>query len=110
MEASGAALAHVELTHAEHAGVRAPFRHAAGVATATLPDVPLEAGLLLPLEPAPKGDVQVRMAQELLVASHVSVTVHGTARAASRELLAITLRVPGVASAPVKWTRPFVVE
>ncbi len=110
VEASGPALASLHLTHAEHEGARVPFELKGGVASAVLPAIPLEAGLLLPLEPGPKGDAQARIAEALLLATHLRVHLIGTASAPSRELLAVTLRVPGVASAPLKWTRPFVVE
>lgn len=109
VELAGPALAHVDFAEVEHGQARARFVRQGERARATLADVPLPPGVLLPLEPEPKGATQARIAEEALAPTHIFLRLRGEAREASSAMLEVSLHVPGSTSSPLRWTRPFVV-
>lgn len=110
VQLEGEALAKIELSHASIGEMSAPFEDTQGVWRAELPDIDLVAGVRYPLDPAPKNDKQKRKAGQLLADCHMILTVHGSAKDASRELLRVSCGALESPASAMKWMRPLLIE
>lgn len=76
---------------------------------ATLEEVEIPEGLIVPLEPPPKTEEERAEAEVLLGAAHFEIEAHLVAAKAGKGLLSIVISTLSSA-APMKWTRPLVVQ
>jgi hypothetical protein len=106
----GDALARIEVTHITCADQRADFADVDGSRRAELPDADLVEGIRYPLDPSPKNDKQKEKAATLLAACHFNVTVHGSAKKASRDLLRVSCGALDSQASPMKWMRPLIIS
>ena len=106
----GDALKQLKLSHLSFRTIEVPFVEVdGGGLRAEMTDVELVEGLRYPLDPSPKNDKHKYQAQELLVETHFSLTVHGHTLGPSRELLRITMGALEEGASPMKWMRPFII-
>ncbi len=103
----GDAMKHCEFQSIEVAGVRTEVeRDNKGNYTAEFPHVELVPGLVYPLNPKPKNDVQKHAASIFLADTHVELRLFGTAKTASSDLMSVSISALKSDSPPLKWMRP----
>jgi hypothetical protein len=91
--ASGPGLGSLELSSVEMAGVSAPFRDHPSGKRAVLETVELPQGFAVPYDPKPKGEHEVKIAQDLVADTHLRMKLRGTAKRESEELLTVRSRL-----------------
>lgn len=107
----GDAMKCCEFEAIEVAGVRKEVqRDEQGNYTAEFPDVELVHGLAYPLSPKPKNDAQKHAASMVLAETHIELRLLGKARAASGELMSVSISALRSDSPPLKWMRPLSVS
>ncbi len=103
----GDAMKHCEFQAIEVAGVRIEIKaDSKGNYTAEFPEVELVPGLAYPLNPKPKNDVQKHAAGIFLADTHIELRLFGHARAASSDLMSVSISALRSDSPPLKWMRP----
>ena len=107
---SGAALDAIELESVDAEGCEASFVPDGDGVRAELEEVVITQGYVVPLDPRPSGDIQKGYAEELLRETHMTLTLRGRAKDASRELLRVEVAALGESSTPLSWIRPLIVE
>jgi hypothetical protein len=76
---------------------------------AVIDEVEIPEGIIVPLEPPPKTEEDRAEAEVLLGAAHFEIEVHLMAAKAGQGLLSIVISTLSSA-APMKWTRPLVIQ
>lgn len=106
---SGDALQNARFSSIEVGDLAAELEPDGDAITVKLPDVELGLGVVLPLDPKPKGDAQKTIAEDLLEGSHLTLRVHGHATTPSSDMLRVELCPLDDSSSALKWMRPLVI-
>ena len=103
----GDAMKHCEFEAIEVGGVRTKVeRDDKGSYTAEFPGVVLVPGLVYPLNPKPKNDVQKHAAGIFLADTHIQLLLFGKAKTTSSDLMSVSISALRSDSPPLKWMRP----